>query len=159
MVRKLPLDVVRIVREQQVDAAATARREAAAATARAEGELIARRGAEARRRDEAARTDAEALSGFAQEGVSAADLAQHAAWRGAAAQRIEAAADASARAAGDLEEASRAEEQQREALVAARAELDAVERYRARVASQRDAEAQAKLDEAAEEAHAARARR
>jgi hypothetical protein len=159
MSRKLPLDAVRVVRAQQLDAAAAAREVAAAATARAEAELAVRRGAEARSRDEAARTDAEALSAFVEEGGCAADLAQHAAWRGAAAQRIEAAAAASTRAAGALEAAARLEEQQREALLAARAELDAVDRFRARVAAQREADGQAKLDEAAEEAHAARARR
>lgn len=152
MSKRKPLEPVRVVRAHAVDAAADKVRDAERSSARARGEADEKSHRARSVQDELtarARSEAAAVG-------SVRDLAQLEAFRvgaDSAIARAKADADAAAKKARE-EEARLAAERAR--LVDARAALDVVEKHQAAARTRADREAQEKLDEAAEDAFAAR---
>lgn len=157
--KKYPLEPLRRLRGDEVDAKSRELAEAA------QGRAMAEEGRQRREQAHAellARTEAVAVKERALlEGgeLSARDLIWEASWReGAEARKAESAEDLAA--AVELERNAREEEARRlAALAAKKAEAEAVERDRERWERERARLAQAKEDEAAEEGHAARLHR
>lgn len=155
--RTKPLEVVRTVRDDAVEAARIGVRDAErlATTAREEA-------AQARAREQAVKAEvrarAEAESRALTTGASARDFAQLAAWEVAAQASVDRAvetrttAERTARAADAKVDARRSE------LGQAKTALEIVERHQATIVARETARAAAAIDEAAEEAHAARFR-
>jgi hypothetical protein len=155
MARKPPLEVVVGVRSRAVDDAAETTRDAAAAAARARDDAERAREDERAVRDAAsARTRAEqdALASSA----SPRDLAQLAAFAHGLATKVAHGAARTAEAERRATEAAAREAEERARLVTAKGSLEVVEKHRARTRAADDALDQQQLDEAAEEAHAAR---
>jgi len=153
--KRKPLEIVRVVRARAVDDAARALREAEARAARARESEQAAKQREVAVRDEArTRSDAE-LAELAR-GASPRDLAQLAAFHVGNEQAIgRARLEANAAERARREEAERAERERR-ALIEARTSLDVVEKHQRTVAKRDEDAAAARLEEVAEDAHAAR---
>lgn len=111
----------------------------------------------ARTRDEL-RGQAERETEELSRGASARDFAQLAAFEVGAEQSIARAEDAARAAARRADEAARVEDARRAALGDARAALDVVEKHQAKSRAREERDAAARLDEAAEDAFAARFR-
>lgn len=156
--RKPPLEVVRVVRSKAVDEAAASLRTAVEQANAARAAAIAAAERATRTRDgERSTRDAEADE--LGRGASARDFAQLAAFEVGAEQRI-AEAEARARASAAVaRESTSVEDRARGSLVEARTALDVVERHQRAARTRADREADARQDEAAEEAFAARFRR
>lgn len=153
--RKPPLEVVRVVRAQAVDAAADSLR-VAAESAR-EAEALARSAEDTARQTRAHEQDVQRAEARAL--GSARDFAQLAAFAIGAEQRIAAADERAHTSAAKARDERALEERAREGLVEARAALDVVERHQREAGRRAEREADARTDEAAEEAFAARFRR
>lgn len=158
MAKKPPLEVVRTVRQRALDDAARAMQTATRERQRAEDlaaraaheESTARAAAESRRQSEESALAA---------AMSPRELAQLAAFELAERRKLELAAERTAAAAALEAKATEKENARRGDVVRSRTGLDVVEKVQDKWrADQRDAE-QAAIDEAAEEAHAARRRR
>lgn len=155
--KKAPLEVVRVVRAHTVDDRARDLAEAKRDADRARAAADDAKDCAARARDDLrAQTERETqeLSG----GASARDFAQLAAFEVGAQQVIERADDRARAAERRADEATRLEGARRGALGEARAALDVVEKHQANARARDEREAAARLDEAAEDAFAARFR-
>lgn len=153
--RKPPLEVVRVVRAKAVEDASTSLREAAERARRTAEEA---RAAEERAAHTHAHEDAAVRAEGAElaRGASARDFAQLAAFEVGAERRV---AEATARAAdraAKARDAQKQEDRERAALTEARASLDVVERHQREAAEKQARQDDARVDEAAEEAFAAR---
>lgn len=153
--RKPPLEVVRVVRSKAVDDASTSLREAAERARRAaeEARVAEERAAHTRAHERAA---VHAEGAELSRGASARDFAQLAAFEVGAERRV---ADATARAAeraAVARDAHAHEDRARAELTEARASLDVVERHQRDAAQKQARQDDARVDEAAEEAFAAR---
>lgn len=155
MGRKPPLDVVRVVRARALDdakagALATA---GAAQGARREAERAAaiEQAGRAREADAHAKELAERP-----ERVSPRELAQLAAFELGAEARIDRLRASTRAASQQADDAGRADDEARALLVRAKGALEGVEGYQARARQAEEREEQARADEGAEEAFAAR---
>jgi hypothetical protein len=153
--KRKPLEIVRVVRARVVDDAARALRDAEATAARAREVEEQARKHEAETRDEArARTEQE--TNTLARGASARDFAQLAAFAVGNERAIERARAEAHAAELKTNEAKERAERSRGTLIEARSSLDIVEKHQAAVRKRDDEAAAARLDEVAEDAHAAR---
>ena len=157
MPRKPPLEVVRGVRSRAVDEAAAVAREAAAKATGARD--VAER---AKEHERSVRASASARTLAEQDalapGASPRALAQLAAFEHGLETKIAREAAKAREAERRAAEASLEEDVRRQGLVTAKGALDVVEKHQARTRAQQDKHDQEKLDETAEESHAARRR-
>jgi hypothetical protein len=150
--RKAPLDVVRVVRARVVDDAARSLRDARDSRERAKSAAADAHNREEETRSEAARRVAEEKK----QASSASDLAQLAAFEVGNAIAIERAAQEARAAAKRAEEAARLEEEKRASLVEAEASLSIVEKHQEKHRVREERARDARIDEVAEDAFAAR---